>query len=144
MSDRRRIHAGELGSALEQNLTIYGEEIDEALRRVTGNSMRKLVRKTKATAPEGKRHGQFKKNITADYQTLRRNRSKSKGQFRGRTIRATWYVKAPDYRLTHLLVHGHETKDGGRTKADPFLQNALDEVLPEYERNVEEVLRNGR
>lgn len=144
MSDRRRIHAGELGSALEQNLTIYGEEIDEALRHVTEDSMKKLVKKTKATAPKGKRKGQFKKNITADYQTLRRKGSRSKGQFRGRTIRATWYVKAPDYRLTHLLVHGHETKNGGRTKADPFLQNALDEVLPEYERNVEEVLKNGR
>lgn len=144
MSDRRRIHAGELGSALEQNLTIYGEEIDEALRHVTEDSMKKLVKKTKATAPKGKRNGQFKKNITADYQTLRRKGSRSKGQFRGRTIRATWYVKAPDYRLTHLLVHGHETKNGGRTKADPFLQNALDEVLPEYERNVEEVLRNGK
>lgn len=53
-----------------------------------------------------------------------------------------WHVKAPDYRLTHLLVHGHATKDGGRTKGNPFLANALAQVLPEYERKVEEVLRN--
>lgn len=136
MSDRRRIHAGELGSALQQELTVYGEEIQEGLRTVTEASMKKLVKKTKATAPRGKRKGQFKKNITADYRELR-NKSK-------RSVRATWYVRAPDYRLTHLLVHGHETRDGGRTRANPFLQNALDEVLPEYERNIEEVLKNGR
>ena len=59
-------------------------------------------------------------------------------------MRATWYVKAPHYRLTHLLVHGHAKKDGGRVQGDPFLQNALDEVLPEYERAVEEGLKNGQ
>lgn len=139
MSDRRRIHAGELGAALEQELTIYGEEINESLREVTEASMKKLVKKTKATAPKGKRNGQFKKNITADYQELRRQ-----GKLRGRTVRATWYVKAPDHRLTHLIVHGHETKSGGRTRANPFLQNALDEVLPEYENGIEEALKNGK
>ena len=144
MSDRRRIHAGELGAALERELTIYGEDITEAIRDVTEASMKKLVKKTKATAPRGKRNGQFKKNITADYQQLNRRGKRSKGQFRGRTVRATWYVKAPDYRLTHLIVKGHETKDGGRTRANPFLQNALDEVLPEYERNIEEAIKNGK
>jgi hypothetical protein len=136
MSNGRRIRAGELGSALQQELTVYGEEIQEGLRTVTEASMKKLVKKTKATAPKGKRKGQFKKNITADYQELRKKSN--------RAVRATWYVRAPDYRLTHLLVHGHETRDGGRTRANPFLQNALDEVLPEYERNIEEVLKNGR
>ena len=55
-----------------------------------------------------------------------------------------WYVRAPAHRLTHLLVHGHATKDGGRTKGDPFLKNALDEVLPEYEQRVEEAIKNGK
>jgi hypothetical protein len=144
MSDRRRVHTGELGAALEQELTIYGEDINEGLREVTEESMKKLVKKTRATAPIGRRNGQFRKKITADYRELRRNGSRSKGQFRGQTVRATWYVKAPDHRLTHLLVHGHEKKGGGRTRANPFLQNALDEVLPEYEKNVEEVLKHGK
>jgi hypothetical protein len=56
--------------------------------------------------------------------------------------RFIWHVKAPDYRLTHLLVKGHATKDGGRTKANPFLQNALDQVLPEYEKEVEEAVKS--
>ena len=137
MSDRRRVHVGELGSALEQELTIYAEEIQEGIRATTEASMKKLVKKTRATAPKGRRQGQFKKNITADYRELKAGK-------RSRKTRATWYVKAPDYRLTHLLVHGHEKKDGGRTKANPFLQDALDEVLPEYEKNIEEVIKNGK
>ena len=135
---RERIHAGELGSAMEHALELYNKDVQEGIIQVTEDSMRALVKKTRATAPTGRRHGQFKKNITADYQELRRVK-----KLRGRTIRATWYVKAPDYRLTHLIVHGHATKDGGRTRANPFLQNALDSVLPEYEKGIEEVLKNG-
>lgn len=135
----RRIRPGELGSALEHELTIYSQETQDALVMITEETMGDLVRKTKATAPTGKRHGQFKKNITADYRELRRSKT-----LRGRTIRATWYVKAPDHRLTHLIVHGHATKDGGRTRANPFLQNALNEVLPDYEHRVEELLKGGK
>lgn len=134
MSDRRRIHVGELGAALEQELTIYAGAVEDALREVTTRNMQDLVKKTKATAPKGRRKGRFKKSITADY-------TGTKGK--GRKVSATWYVRAPEYRLTHLLVHGHELPQGGRSKGNPFLQNALDEVLPNYEREVEEVLRNG-
>lgn len=136
---RERIHVGELGSAMEHALELYAQDVQDGIVRVTEDNMKNLVKKTKATAPTGRRHGQFKKNITADYQELRRVKT-----LRGRTIRATWYVKAPDHRLTHLIVHGHATKDGGRTRANPFLQNALDSVLPEYERGIEEVLKNGK
>lgn len=134
----KRIKSGELGSAIEQELTMYSEEVNERLAEVTAASMGDLVKQTKATAPVGKRHGQFRKNIAADYSRLKKRGAG------GRDISATWYVKAPDYRLTHLLVKGHATKDGGRTRANPFLQNALDKVLPEYEREVEEVLKNGK
>lgn len=136
------IKAGEIGSALEHEMWLYGNEIQTGIEHATVDAMEKLVRKTRATAPTGQR-GSFRKHITADYRGLNRRGKPSKGQFRGRTFRATWYVKAPDHRLTHLLVHGHATKDGGRTKADPFLQNALDEVLPEYEKAVEEVIKGN-
>lgn len=132
-----------LAEAIQQELTVYGADVDNRLREVTASNMRKLVKKTKATAPIGKRHGRFRDKITADYSGTR-ERIAQRTRYRGAPIRATWYVKAPDYRLTHLIVHGHATKNGGRTRANPFLKNALDEVLPEYEREVEEVLKNGQ
>lgn len=131
---RASITPDKLAEAINEELTVYHESIIERLRAVTRERLAELVRKTRATAPVGKR-GSFRKNIAGDFRGLKRG---------GRKVSATWYVKAPDYRLTHLLVYGHAKKDGGRTKADPFLHNALDEVLTGYEHDVEEVLKNGR
>lgn len=131
--------ANQLSEQMEQVLTIYAEDINEKLRTITRESAELLVKETKATAPRGRRKGQYRKNIAADYSGLRQ----SAQGLRGQNVRATWYVKAPDYRLTHLLVHGHATSDGGRTRANPFLQNACDKVLPEYERKVQEAIENG-
>ena len=131
--------ANDLETQMAQILTIYGEEVNEKLRVVTTESMKQLVKETKATAPIGRRHGEYKKKIAADYSGTKRS---ARG-LRGQNVHATWYVKAPEYRLTHLLVNGHATKDGGRTTPDPFLQNAVDHILPEYERKVQEVLGGG-
>ena len=130
----------ELNTQLERVLTIYSQDINEKLREVTRESMKQLVKETKATAPRGRRKGEYRKHIAADYKSL-------KGSVRGlqgQDISATWYVKAPEYRLTHLLVYGHATKNGGRTTANPFLHNARDKVVQEYEQKVQEVLsENG-
>ena len=131
--------ANNLETQMAQVLTIYAEEVNEKLRVITTESMKQLVKETKANAPIGRRKGQFKKNITADYSGTRRT---ARG-LRGQNVHATWYVRAPDYRLTHLLVNGHATKNGDRTTPDPFLQNAVDHILPEYEQKVQEVLSNG-
>lgn len=127
---RLTITPDRLHEAIKQELTIYHENVEERLREATRQSMDELVRKTRATAPVGDR-GTYRKKIAGDFRGLKK----------GRTIKATWYVNAPDYRLTHLLVHGHAKKNGGRTKANPFLHNALDEVLPAYERAVEEAIK---
>ena len=131
--------ANPLNEQLAEVLTIYSVHVNDKIRDVTTETMKKLVKETRATAPVGRRHGQYKKNITADYSGTR----KSARGLRGQNVKAVWYVKAPDYRLTHLLVKGHATKDGDRTTPNPFLQNAIDKVLPEYERALEEALQDG-
>ena len=129
----------DVSTQIQQVLTIYNEEINEKLREVTRESMKKLVKETKATAPRGRRKtDKYWKRITADYQGLKRSARGLKGQ----DINAVWYVKAPDYRLTHLIVNGHATRNGRRTAANPFLQNARDRVVAEYEQKVQEVLNS--
>lgn len=128
----KTVKADELGAAIQDTLTLYHESIVEAIDAAGDKAVKDLVKQTKATAPVGAR-GSFKRSIAG--KQVKKDR-------KGSTY--AWYVKAPDYRLTHLLVHGHETRNGGRTKADPFLQNALDKVLPEYEKAVEEALKNGK
>lgn len=121
----------ELGAAITEELTLYHENLTEKVNNLSKAAAKDLVKKTKATAPVGAR-GSFRNSITY------KRSKKSRG---GDTYQ--WGAKPPDHRLTHLLVRGHETKDGGRTRGDPFLQNALDEVLPDYEKNVEEAIKNG-
>lgn len=125
----KSIKPGDLGAAISQELTIYHGEIVEQLDTAGDAAAKKLVKLTKSTAPKGAR-GSFQRSISC---------KRLKGDKRGSTY--VWFVKPPDHRLTHLLVHGHATKDGGRTKADPFLKKALDVVLPEYEEAVKEAIK---
>lgn len=118
-----------LDEELAEQLSIYAQEVTERVNAASENAVKKLAQRTKATAPVGIR-GSYRKNITSGV--------KEKTN-RGNTY--AWYVKAPDARLTHLLVKGHETRNGRRTKPNPFLQDALDEVLPEYEKEVEEAVK---
>lgn len=122
----------DLGAAIEKELTVYHQDVTDRVKTLAKDAAAKLVKLTKVTAPKGER-GSFRKNIAS--------KPVSEGP---RGAVHAWYVKAPDYRLTHLLVKGHATRDGDRTRPDPFLANALDEVLPEYEKDVEEALKNGK
>ena len=57
---------------------------------------------------------------------------------------ATWYVKSPEYRLTHLLVHGHEKFIFGRPtgeRVEPkskWLHEARDHAEANLEKNIME------
>ena len=131
MAKRSSIKVTGLGDAITQELTLYHKEVTDRVDRIGEESIKQLARLTRATAPVGAR-GAFRKSIASKRLVKRAT---------GSTY--VWYVKSPDHRLTHLLAHGHATKDGGRTRADPFLANAVAQVLPEYEAAVERTLKNG-
>lgn len=126
----KSIKPEDLGAALEQELTVYTTKVREKVDDCGRRAMRKLVKRTQETAPLGARRGG---NFAASISSIER-----KGPRGNKYI---WMVKAPNYRLTHLIVHGHATKDGDRTKSNPFLRRALDEVLPEYEKEIEEAVK---
>lgn len=123
------IKPADLSAAIEEQLTVYHEEVIQRVNTASEATVKKLVKLTKATAPVGYR-GKFKRSITSGVK---------KKTNRGNIY--AWYAKPPEHRLVHLLVRSHATKDGGRTKANPFLKNAVDTVLPEYEKNVEEAVK---
>lgn len=123
----KTIKPTDIGAAIEEELTTYHKDVLTRVNLASEEAVKALVKKTKATAP--KRSGRFRKNIAS---------KKILGDYGNRYV---WHVKAPDYRLTHLLVHGHAKKNGGRVKGDPFLANALDEVLPAYEEAVKEAVK---
>ena len=125
----KAIKPANLGKALAAELTLYHKDVLEKVNAAGEKAVKELVKKTKATAP--KKSGAFRKAITSKEVA---NSSTGDKTF-------IWGAKAPHHRLTHLLVHGHAKQNGGRVPGDPFLENALDEVLPEYEKDVEEALK---
>ena len=124
-----------LGEVIGEQLKLYTKDVNDKLYKAGQKAVKELERKTKDTAPFNARayHAHYADMIA----------TKSEKTRVGESVHI-WYVKPPGHRLTHLLVHGHATRDGGRTRSDPFLQNALDAVLPDYEKAIEEAVKNGK
>ena len=127
-----RVTLEELGGAIARELTVYRQDVQDKVNKAGRKAVKEMERRTKDTAPfNAKAYHQHYVDLIATKTEKTRTGDETH----------TWYVKPPGHRLTHLLVHGHETRDGGRTRADPFLANALDAVLPDYEKEVEEAVK---
>lgn len=126
------VNIGNLSDAITRELGIYSTAVTDRVKQEAKNSMDKLVKTTKATAPVGHRKKHYKSNI-----------SSRKAEETDRKITYQWYVKGNDYRLSHLLENGHANRDGGRTEGTGFIAAATTPVLEEYEKKVEEAVKNG-
>ena len=64
--------------------------------------------------------------------------------WRAKKIGSRWVVhNATDYRLTHLLEHGHAIAKGGRESPSfPHIKDVENEMIAEFEREVLGVIRN--
>lgn len=122
------INPSNLGDSLALMLEGYCDEVREKVDAAGERAAKKLVKLTREKAPV--RLGNFFKAITyiAQYNLVSRFKE------------FVWGVKAPHSRKTHLLVHGHETVNGDRVPGDPFLEDSLAIVMPEYEQECEEAV----
>lgn len=131
---KNAIYPADLSAVLTDELTLYNEQVLSKVNKASKKAVDELVRITKDTAPyDVKHHGRHFVDCIAA--------STDKRRFGNTYI---WHVKAPCYRLTHLLVHGHAARDGSRVRGDPFLHNAWDRVRPQYEHDVEEAVRGDK
>ena len=119
-----------LSSAIQSELNLYAKDVQDKVDAATEETMKKVVSQSKQNAPVGSR-GKFKRSIT--YKLLR---SKATGKT------YVWYVKGKNARLAHLLVHGHALENGGHTRANSFLQDAIDDAYPDYENALRRLLNN--
>lgn len=133
-SRARKVKPCELSDSLGQVLTIYASNITSRVNAVTEDTMKRLVKETKRTAP--RKTGEYRKAIT--FTRVER--------LFGDTF--VWYARGKKGRLTHLLVHGHDmVRNGrvvGRVKGSSFLERALSLLIPDYLHRVEGVLGDDK
>lgn len=124
----KSIKPADLGAAIAQELSTYSAEVQERVNAAGDKAIKDLLKATKAKAPVAS--GDFKKSLA------------TKAVDDGHGLRKyVLYARAPQHRIFHLLVHGHAKQNGGRVPGDPFLQDAVDQVLPNYEKDVEEAVK---
>lgn len=126
------INVEELNTAIMDSLEDYNKKIIEGVKKNTKRAMKDLVANTKATAPVGKREQHYRDHISSKT-TIETAYGLTKA----------WYVRGPDYRLTHLLNDGHALRDGGRYPGTNFVGKAVDAIIPWYLAKIEEVIKNG-
>ena len=136
---QRQISPDLLDQALQEILRDYALRSGERIDELTHAAVVELVELTRSTAPRGSGLGRFQINSFGDRQRSSRPHfhtsiawKKLQGGWFGAS-RYLWYVNAPNYRVTHLIAKPHASRSGGTVRANPFLVNALQQVLTEYE-----------
>lgn len=120
-----------LSKAITEELKLYGAEVTEGIKKKNDECMKQFVKDTKNDAPKGRRK-KFYKHISSKTTVNTPNKKVN-----------TWYVKDPEYRLTHLIKNGHAKRNGGRTKAQDFITNNYEKMEKNFEEGVKEVIQNG-
>ncbi len=121
-----------LDSAIQNILDEYKAEVTECVKKVTHEVSNEFKKNTQKDAPRGRRK-KFYRNIA-----IKKVRETSDGAV------DMWYVKDPEYRLTHLIKNGHQTRSGGRTKSNDFIDKNYTKAEKDFEERVKEVVTNGR
>lgn len=117
-----------LSSAIVRELETYSEDVTESVKVVADDVMKDLVNNTKRDAPIGARRGKYKKAISSKVSTNTKYKKI-----------LVWHVKAPHYRLAHLLNNGHVKRGGGRIAGDNHITKNERIAVEDFERKIEEI-----
>lgn len=124
------INIGALADSISKELSLYTVAVAEKVKAAADETAKELLNNTRAAAP--KRKGKYKKAMAV--------KTTRDGQFQKTN---TWYVKAPYYRLAHLLEKGHAKRNGGRTRSFPHIEQNAEAAKQKFSERVEGAIRSG-
>ena len=124
------VNIDQLAAEIAKGLADYSQDVVEKVDVSSEAVGKAAVKRLKETSP--KRYGKYAKSWTMTTE-------KAIGQPDLRIIHA----KAPHYRLTHLLEHGHAKRGGGRVEGKPHIRPAEEMVIQEFVAEVEEAIKRG-
>ena len=124
------VSVDQLAAEIAKGLADYSQEVVEKVNISSEKVGKSAVKRLKETSP--KRYGKYAKSWTMKTEP-------EVGQPHKRIV----HVKAPHYRLTHLLEHGHAKVGGGRVEGIPHVRPAEEMAIKEFMAEVEEAIKRG-
>lgn len=115
-------------------LNDYSHDIQDEITEETIKIAKEGQSKLKKTSPNNKKNTSHKCRYSKGWRV---KTEKGRG-----FIKCTIY-NATDYQLTHLLENGHLTRNGKKTTPIKHIEPVHDEVVSSYEKNVENIIKNG-
>ena len=124
------ISIDQLAAEIAKGLADYSQDVVEKVNVSSDKVGKAAVKRLKQTSP--KRYGNYAKSWAMKTEP-------EVGQPHKRIV----HVKAPHYRLAHLLEYGHAKVGGGRVEGRPHIGPAEEEVIREFTAAVEEAIKRG-
>jgi hypothetical protein len=125
-----KISVDQLAAEIAKGLAEYSQDVVEKVNESSEKVGKAAVKRLKQTSP--KKTGKYAKSWTMKTEP-------EVGQPHKRIV----HVKAPHYRLAHLLEYGHAKVGGGRVEGRPHIGPAEEEVIREFTAAVEEAIKRG-
>ena len=114
-----------LAAEVMRELEKYQDTTYEAMEKAVKETEKETVEELKDTSP--KQTGDYAKNWGA----------KKNVEFSGSSrFGMTVCVKKPEYRLTHLLEKGHQSRNGGRVPGQPHIKKAEEHAIKKLEERI--------
>lgn len=119
---------------IENILNDYSKDIQEAITKEAQKVAKEGQAKLKSTSPKNKKNTIHKGKYAKGWKV---KTEKGRG-FVKCTIHNT-----TDYQLTHLLENGHLTRNGRKTTPIKHIEPVHDECCNNYQKGVEDIIKNG-
>lgn len=121
-----------VSNTIRTTLNTYSRQIVEGVEKAADETVKEMVKETKQRPTGRFSTGRYARAIAS--------------QVGANTIHAKsriWYVKAPRYRITHLINNGHAIRGGGYYSGDKHVTKATDRAIIAFETRVREVIENA-
>ena len=125
------IPLNQLASTIQEGLNLYSKAILDGVAEAAKTAVDEMVQSTK-------------QRPTKDYRATGKYARCHASQVGENSLTAKsriWYVKDPQFRLTHLLNNGHRTRSGGHVSGDNHVTNAAEQAMSRFEELVRGVIQ---
>lgn len=130
------IDIDDFASALAKELSNYSLDVAKQVRQAVQEESKKMLKDIKRDSP--KRTGSYKKAMALKTEVDNVYELKKR-----------WYVKDPDYRVSHLLEYGHDvTKEKrgpkiGEARPKPHIEKNEDKAQKAFYERVVKIFENA-